>query len=70
MYLGGLENAIKNAMNIGASSFALFVKNQRQWVSKPMENGTVERFKGDYLNKSCTLASVTKFWFRYISCLC
>ncbi|XP_057367462.1 probable endonuclease 4 [Daphnia carinata] len=42
---GGLENAIKNAMNIGASSFALFVKNQRQWVSKPMEDGTVERFK-------------------------
>lgn len=50
--LGGLENAIKNAMKIGASSFALFVKNQRQWVSKPMENGTVERFKGNNHNNS------------------
>ncbi|XP_046450041.1 probable endonuclease 4 isoform X2 [Daphnia pulex] len=42
---GGLENAITNSLNIGGTSFALFLKNQRQWVSKPMEDVTVERFK-------------------------
>jgi endonuclease IV len=50
-FLGGLENSITNAMNIGGTSFALFLKNQRQWVSKPMEDVTVERFKGDYSMK-------------------
>jgi deoxyribonuclease-4 len=30
---GGVENAPVNAKNIVATAFALFTKNQRQWVS-------------------------------------
>ena len=30
---GGVENAIKNAKDIGATAFALFTKNQRQWLA-------------------------------------
>ena len=44
--IGGLENAIPNALAIGGTCFALFIKNQRQWVSKPLEEATVEKFKG------------------------
>ena len=32
---GGVELAPVNAHEIGANAFALFTKNQRQWVSKP-----------------------------------
>ena len=28
---GGVENAPRNARAIGATAFALFTKNQRQW---------------------------------------
>jgi len=42
---GGLENAVTNAVKIGASSFALFLKSQRQWNSKPLEESTVKKFK-------------------------
>lgn len=31
---GGVENAPLNAAAIGANAFALFTKNQRQWVSR------------------------------------
>lgn len=33
---GGVELAPVNAHEIGANAFALFTKNQRQWVSKPL----------------------------------
>uniref|UniRef100_A0A0M3JFQ5 DNA-(apurinic or apyrimidinic site) lyase (inferred by orthology to a C. elegans protein) n=1 Tax=Anisakis simplex TaxID=6269 RepID=A0A0M3JFQ5_ANISI len=42
---GGLENAVYNAAEIGCRAFALFLRNQRSWNSKPMEEDTVERFK-------------------------
>ena len=42
---GGVDNAPLNAMKIGAKAFALFVKNQRQWTAKPLENQTIEAFK-------------------------
>lgn len=32
---GGVENAPVNAHQIGAKAFALFTKNQRQWVASP-----------------------------------
>jgi len=41
---GGVENAPLNAMKIGAKAFALFTKNQRQWVAKPLERKTVDAF--------------------------
>ncbi len=42
---GGVQNAPANATAIGATAFALFVKNQRQWVGKPMEDADVDAFK-------------------------
>ena len=42
---GGVENAVINAKNIGASGFALFTKNQRQWFAKPLEEKKIAKFK-------------------------
>ncbi|KYJ86065.1 deoxyribonuclease IV [Sulfurovum riftiae] len=42
---GGVDNAPLNAMAIGAKAFALFTKNQRQWVAKPLEAKTIDAFK-------------------------
>jgi len=41
---GGVDNAPLNAMNIGAKAFAVFTKNQRQWVAKPLETKTIDAF--------------------------
>ena len=41
---GGVDNAPLNAMAIGAKAFALFTKNQRQWVAKPLEAKTIDAF--------------------------
>lgn len=55
---GGVEFAPVNAHEIGANAFALFTKNQRQWVSKPLteenirlfkENSTKYNFQTDYI---------------------
>lgn len=42
---GGVENAPLNAQAIGARAFALFTKNQRQWVAKPLTPQSIEAFK-------------------------
>ncbi len=42
---GGVFNAPINAMEIEAKAFALFVKNQRQWMAKPYDEKTIEKFK-------------------------
>jgi len=42
---GGVENAPLNAENIGAKAFALFTKNQRQWVAKPLTEKSIHAFK-------------------------
>ena len=42
---GGVENAPLNAKKIGATAFALFTKNQRQWKAKPLTEKSVELFK-------------------------
>ena len=41
---GGVENAPLNAKEIGATAFALFTKNQRQWVAKPLSNDNIRNF--------------------------
>ena len=48
---GGVDNAPLNAMKIGAKAFALFTKNQRQWVAKPLEEDMIASFKSN-LEKS------------------
>ena len=42
---GGVDNAPRNAHQIGATAFALFTKNQRQWAAPPLTTSQVEAFK-------------------------
>jgi len=42
---GGVFNAVINANKINAKGFALFTKNQRQWVAKPFDEKTINKFK-------------------------
>jgi len=42
---GGVQNAPLNAKQIEANAFALFTKNQRRWVAKPLDNKTIASFK-------------------------
>ncbi len=42
---GGVENAPINAHLIGANAFALFTKNQRQWVAAPLTDKSIHAFK-------------------------
>jgi len=51
---GGVENAPLNAQKIGATAFALFTKNQRQWSAKPLSAGSIRCFK-----ENCAAAGYT-----------
>ena len=42
---GGVENAPANAHAIGATAFALFTKNQRQWVAAPLRAEQIAAFR-------------------------
>jgi deoxyribonuclease-4 len=42
---GGVENAPIRAHEIGATAFAFFTKNQRQWQAKPLTEQSIEAFK-------------------------
>lgn len=42
---GGVENAPRNARDIGASAFALFTKNQRQWAAPALTEAQIEAFR-------------------------
>lgn len=42
---GGVENAPLNAHKIGATAFALFTKNQKQWSAAPLTEKNIELFK-------------------------
>ena len=42
---GGVCNAILNAKAIGANAFALFTRNQRSWVSKPLATDEINAFR-------------------------
>ena len=44
---GGVENAPVRAHEIGATGFALFTKNQRQWSAKPLTDESIEAFKAN-----------------------
>ena len=45
---GGVENAPLNAHTIGATAFALFTKNQRQWHAAPLSAESIRAF-----NENC-----------------
>ncbi len=42
---GGLENAIIQAKELGATAFGMFTKNQRQWASKSITEEESDKFK-------------------------
>ncbi len=42
---GGVENAPQNAESFRAKSFAMFTRNQRQWLSKPLTAKNITQFK-------------------------
>ncbi|MBO7307658.1 MAG: deoxyribonuclease IV [Alistipes sp.] len=42
---GGVENAVRNAKDIGATAFALFTKNQRQWLAPELTPAQIDTFK-------------------------
>lgn len=44
---GGVDNVPQRAHSIGANAFALFTKNQRQWVAKPLDEKVIQNFKAE-----------------------
>ncbi len=42
---GGVEKAPENAHAIGATAFALFTKNQRQWHAAPLTAASIDAFR-------------------------
>ncbi|KAG7665757.1 APN1 [[Candida] subhashii] len=42
---GGISKAVTNAMDIGANSFALFLKSPRRWISPDIKPEEIEKFK-------------------------
>nr|XP_054762729.1 apurinic-apyrimidinic endonuclease-like [Lytechinus pictus] len=42
---GGLWKAVNDAVSIGAKSFALFLRSQRQWQAKPLEDDNAAKFR-------------------------
>jgi deoxyribonuclease-4 len=52
---GGVEQAPIYASGIGATAFALFTKNQRQWIAKPIEEEQAALFKA-----TCSQLGYTK----------
>ncbi|SDK18627.1 deoxyribonuclease-4 [Catalinimonas alkaloidigena] len=56
--VGGIENAPLNAHQIGATAFALFTKNQRQWQGKPLTPDQIDRFQAACAEYGFDLASI------------
>ena len=44
---GGVSFAPQNAHDIGATAFALFTKNQRQWQAPPLKDSEIASFKAN-----------------------
>ncbi|MCF0167670.1 MAG: deoxyribonuclease IV [Bacteroidales bacterium] len=55
---GGVENAPLNAREIGATGFALFTKNQKQWVAAPLKEESIDLFKERCAQWGYTPASI------------
>ena len=55
---GGVENAPVNASAIGATAFALFTKNQRQWSAPPLTDSQIARFRENCIKYGYTAAQI------------
>jgi deoxyribonuclease-4 len=42
---GGVEHAVANAVDLKATAFALFTKNQKRWSAPPLSKQSVKAFK-------------------------
>ena len=49
---GGVENAVAEAVRIGADALALFTRNQKSWVSKPLAEKNIKAFREALANAS------------------
>jgi deoxyribonuclease-4 len=55
---GGVQNAVANALAIGATAFALFTKNQRQWTAAPLSAREIDTFRRAMADGGFTAAQV------------
>jgi deoxyribonuclease-4 len=55
---GGVQNVPERAHEIGATGFALFTKNQRQWNAKPLTSENISGFKEECEKYGYTMDSV------------
>ncbi|NBC03954.1 MAG: deoxyribonuclease IV [Bacteroidetes bacterium] len=55
---GGVQNVPGRAHEIGATGFALFTKNQRQWKSKPLTTENISGFKEECQKYGYSMDSV------------
>ena len=55
---GGVENAPLHAAAIGATAFALFTKNQRQWKAAPLSAASIEAFRKNCEENGYTPAQI------------
>lgn len=55
---GGLTLAVQRAQALGATGFATFVKNQRQWVGKPITSEEAADFRAAMAEAGYTAAQV------------
>ncbi|VFP79831.1 deoxyribonuclease IV [Candidatus Erwinia haradaeae] len=51
---GGLEYAVKRAVQLQATAFAFFTKNQRQWISAPLTTENINKFRSACINNNYT----------------
>ena len=55
---GGVENAVRNAQDIGATAFALFTKNQRQWLAPTLTQEQITTFRNAMHSAGYTASQV------------
>ena len=55
---GGVENAVRNAQEIGANAFALFTKNQRQWLAPTLTEEQIATFRNAMQSAGYTASQV------------
>ena len=55
---GGVDNAPRNAAGIGATAFALFTKNQRQWAAPALTEAQIDAFRGACAHHGYTAAQI------------
>lgn len=50
---GGVQNAPRNAVEVGCETFQIFAKNQRQWKAKPYTDENLVGYKEAFQGSGC-----------------